>query len=156
MSEPGDEGEEKQEPAHMEGFQTEYAPRENGRLRRRGLNKAIEEGAEGFFLRYSTLSPLGIHVDPEQARCDLTTFTPTPLSWHQPSPLKPEGPRCSALVVHKQSKEKRMIPCSGSDIARALHCNYACTIEILSYAIDFHVTFGIKCPYEINAYGKNN
>jgi len=29
------------------------------------LNRVVEEGAEGFFvfLRHSTLSPLGIHVD---------------------------------------------------------------------------------------------
>lgn len=30
-----DEGKEKQEPAHMGGFETEYAPRENGRSRGR-------------------------------------------------------------------------------------------------------------------------
>lgn len=65
MSEPGDEVEEKQEPAHMEGFETEYTPRENGRSRGRGrLNSMIEEGAKDFFvfLRHSTLSPLGVYT----------------------------------------------------------------------------------------------
>lgn len=64
-----DEVEEKQEPAHMEGFETEYTPRENGRSRGRrgrGAEQRDRGGCEGFLRLPATLypfTPRRIHVD---------------------------------------------------------------------------------------------
>lgn len=80
-------------------------------------SKRRGQGGYGGFLRLpATPYPFSPRYtrQPERARCDLTIFAP--LSWHQPSPLKPEGLRRDA-VHWSCTREKKMVCCSENDTA---------------------------------------
>lgn len=126
--EPRDEGEEKQKPAHMEGFETKYTPRKNGRSRRRaakgGGGGAAKQGGRGVWgeflrfpaLRHSTLSPLGIHVD--RSEPDVIWLHSHPCPGTSPVLWCPGDSHARQYTCEKRKKKKCLAAVKrGSDTA---------------------------------------
>lgn len=141
-------------PYTWKASKTEYTPRENGRSRRRGLNRTVEKGAEGFFvfLRHST--PWYTHVD--RSEPDMIWLHSRPCPGINPVLWSPGDydAVCTGRAHAKMEKKSGSLQWNAGVTlpARTPHCAYAtyCRCTFTGYR-RFYVALDIAYPYGINA-----